>query len=183
MSEPVSIDLTPFLASPGRNRVEVRRASGASEAAAQLVASHYVPWTSPSASPARAKDKNSPSLKVSFERTEAEAGQALACRVEVARGAGSGMLLAEVGLPPGVEIERASLERAKGDPAARLDRYEVLPDRVVLYLWPDGARPARLGFTFRPRYAFRALTAPSQVYDYYNPEARAVVPPARFVIR
>jgi len=32
-------------------------------------------------------------------------------------------------------------------------------------------------------YGVRVLTAPSRIYDYYNPEARTVVPPTRFVIR
>ncbi len=93
------------------------------------------------------------------------------------------MLLAEVGLPPGAEVDRASLERASKEPGAFLDRYDVLPDRLVLYVWPHHGKAASFEFKFTPRYGLRALTAPSQVYDYYNPEARTVVPPTRFVIR
>lgn len=180
---PVRIDLTPHLVAQGRNRVEVRRASSASEATAQLVSTFYVPWDSPSASPARPRAANAPTLKVSFDRTEAEAGQSVSCQVEASRGAGFGMLLAEVGLPPGAEVDRATLERARAEAGSGLDRYEVRPDRLVFYLKPGPDRRARLAFAFKPRYALRARTAPSQVYDYYNPEARAVVPPARFVVR
>ena len=94
------------------------------------------------------------------------------------------MLLAEVGLPPGAEVDRASLERASKEPGAFLDRYDVLPDRLVLYVWPHHQhKAASFEFKFTPRYGLRALTAPSQVYDNYNPEARTVVPPTRFVIR
>ena len=93
------------------------------------------------------------------------------------------MLLAEVGLPPGAEVDRASLERASKEPGAFLDRYDVLPDRLVLYVWPQQDKAASFSFKFRPRYGLNALTAPSQVYDYYNPAARTVVPPTRFVIR
>jgi hypothetical protein len=63
-----------------------------------------------------------------------------------------------------------------------LSHYDVLPDRLVVYLWPRGGG-TRFEFKFRARFGLRAQTAPSQLYDYYNPEARAVVAPTRFVIR
>jgi hypothetical protein len=92
------------------------------------------------------------------------------------------MLLAEVGLPPGADVDRASIERAMKEAGSGLSRYDILPDRLVFYLWPH-AGGTRFDFKFRPRYGINALTAPSQIYDYYNPEARAVVAPTRFVIR
>ena len=63
-----------------------------------------------------------------------------------------------------------------------ISSYDVLPDRLVVYLWPRGGGTT-FDFKFRPRYGLNALNAPSQLYDYYNPEARTVVPPSRFVIR
>ncbi|MCA1619100.1 MAG: hypothetical protein LC795_07270 [Acidobacteria bacterium] len=92
------------------------------------------------------------------------------------------MLLGEVGLPPGADVDRASLERALEESGGAFSRYDVLPDRVVVYLWPHTGA-ARVRFKFRPRYRLNALTAPSQLYDYYNPEARVVVQPTRFVVR
>jgi hypothetical protein len=68
------------------------------------------------------------------------------------------------------------------DRFSALHSYEAPPDRLVLHLRPYD-RSASLAFTFRPRYALRALSALSLVYDYHNPDARAVVPPARFVVR
>ena len=38
-------------------------------------------------------------------------------------------------------------------------------------------------FSFEPRYAGRLWSAPSSLYDYYNPEARVFVPPRRFEIK
>jgi len=38
-------------------------------------------------------------------------------------------------------------------------------------------------FKFRPRFALTAKAAPSVVYDYYNPDARAVVAPVRFLVK
>ena len=56
---------------------------------------------------------------------------------------------------------------------------EVLPDKVLVYLWPR-AGGLSLHFRITLRYRIDALTAPSSVYDYYNPDARADVAPVRF---
>lgn len=59
---------------------------------------------------------------------------------------------------------------------------DVLPDRVVVYLWPR-REPVKFNFKFRPRLGLNARTAPSTIYDYYNPDSRAVVAPATFKVR
>ncbi|HXV65246.1 MAG TPA: hypothetical protein VEK15_31415 [Vicinamibacteria bacterium] len=92
------------------------------------------------------------------------------------------MLIAEIGLPPGADVDRASLQRALSQSKSGLERYDVLPDRIVAYLWPPGGGAA-FEFAFRPRLAMDAKSAPFGLYDYYNPEAAVVVPPARFSVR
>jgi hypothetical protein len=91
------------------------------------------------------------------------------------------MLIAEVGLPPGAEVDRGTLadllEKSRG-----IYSFEVAPDRVILYLWPRSEQ-TEFSFTFRPRYAMRVRTAPSVLYDYYNPDARFVVTPLGFAVR
>jgi hypothetical protein len=52
---------------------------------------------------------------------------------------------------------------------------------VVLYLWPY-AGGVKFDFKFRPRFGLKAKTAASSIYDYYNPEARAVVAPKQFIV-
>ena len=49
---------------------------------------------------------------------------------------GYGMMLAEVGLPPGADVDRPSLDSAVSASGWDLQSYEVQPDRVVFYLWP-----------------------------------------------
>ncbi len=89
------------------------------------------------------------------------------------------MMLAEVGLPPGAEVDRASMEKAESAPG--VFGYEIQPDRVVFYLWPT-AGGTTFSFDFRMRYRVEAMTAASTVYDYYNPEANATVAPVRFSV-
>jgi hypothetical protein len=94
---------------------------------------------------------------------------------------GYGMMLAEIGLPPGVEVDRASLESVIKDKSLGVDRYEMLPDRIVFYLWPEAG-----GVSFRFNIEFRspmkAKSAPSVLYDYYNPEALTEAAPFQWSV-
>jgi hypothetical protein len=91
------------------------------------------------------------------------------------------MMLAEIGLPPGVDVDRESLERTLGTKAG-LFRYEIRPDRIVAYLWPRTGG-SDFQFRFRARYGIDAKTPPSVLYDYYNPDEQVIQPPTRFVVR
>lgn len=119
-----------------------------------------------------------------FERTEGRINDEIVCHVETERvdPRGSGMLLAEIGLPPGADVDRSSLQEAVTRSNWTISAYDVLPDRVVVYLWLRG-EAVKFKFKFRPRFGLNAKTAPSSVYDYYNPESRAVVAPVTFKVR
>jgi hypothetical protein len=138
---------------------------------------YYAPWAD------RSPYSTSTELRFStrFDKTAGKIGDSITCHVEAERVGfrGYGMLLAEVGLPPGADVDRNLLEKARKD--STIMQYDVLPDRIVLYLWPR-AGGVKFDFQFRPRFGIGAKTAPSVIYDYYNPEARLVVPPAKFTI-
>lgn len=171
-----ALDLSPHLVT-GTNTVVIRRAAGAAAASAQVVVGHHVPWEAPR------PDETAPlALGVTFDATQVDRGQPVACRVRAERRGfrGYGMIVAEIGLPPGAEADRGSLERTKA--AEGVDAYEVRPDRVVFYLWPE-AGGSSFDFVFRPRLGMKAVTTPSSLWDYYNPEAAVVVPPAVFEVR
>ena len=76
-------------------------------------------------------------------------------------------------------MDRASLEEAKRR-NAWLQSYEIQPDRLIVYLWPGSQ--ASFSFRFQPRFAMSARSAASEVYDYYNPDARALAQPVKFVV-
>jgi hypothetical protein len=179
LSSPISFDLSPFLAA-GKNLVEIKRPSGGPLASLQAVANYYVPWKDP----ANVKMAGDLRLLAKFDKTESTTSDEITCHVEAERVGfrGYGMLLAEIGLPPGADVDRSSLETAMTSSGWSLTRYDVLPDRVVLYLWPR-AGGVKFDFKFRPRFGLNAKNAASVIYDYYNPESRMVVPPAIFKIK
>jgi hypothetical protein len=63
-----------------------------------------------------------------------------------------------------------------------LYRYDVLPDRLIVYLWPQ-AGGTQFQFKFRTQFGIQAQTPASILYDYYNPEAKALVKPTTFLVR
>ena len=175
LGSPVTLDLSQVLKA-GKNRIEIKRAKGLPFASVQAVANYYVRWSEPVA------PKSDLRLQVSFDKTEAKINEEVTCRVEAERTGfhGYGMMLAEIGIPPGAEVDRSSLQNAIED--GDVYRYDVLPDRVVVYLWPR-AGSASFEFKFKPRFGLKAKNAASILYDYYNPEAAVVVPPSLFTVR
>jgi hypothetical protein len=178
-NNPVTINIARFL-KVGKNHIEIKRPQGLPIASVQAVANYYVPWSY--SEPASNNSHPDLRLQVKFDRTEAKIGDEITCRVEAARVGfrGYGMMLAEIGIPPGAEVDRSSLQAALKD--WDINQYDVLPDRLVVYLWPR-AGGVSFNFKFRPRFGLRAKTAASTLSDYYNPEATVVAPPSVFTVR
>ena len=177
-TDPVILDLAAFL-SPGDNQITVLPVGGMQSAMLHLTATHWQPWD-------KATVRSSPELRlaVQFDRSQSNAGEPVRCTVKAERIGfrGYGMMLAEIGLPPGAEVDRASLEAALVESSVGLDHYEILPDRVVLYLWPK-AGGAAFDFFLSTRMAMSAKSAASVLYDYNNPEALAEVQPSRWLVK
>lgn len=183
---PYTIDLSSFFSS-GVNKLELIRTGVAPLASVQVVSNFYVPWSSQAdtqTAATRSGDSEALKFETNFDKVNLRIGEEVTCRVKAERVGfkGYGMMLAEIGLPPGVDVERASLETAIKSSGWSINHYDVLPDRVIVYLWPK-AGGTSFSFNFKPRLAMTAKTAASIIYDYYNPEAKAVVAPANFVVQ
>jgi hypothetical protein len=184
LTGPLTLDVSEYLRA-GNNRVEIKRTGGArASISAQVVANYYVPWSRALADETKRRSASQLQLAVNFDKTGVGVMDEVTCQVKAERVGygGYGMLLAEVGLPPGADVDRASLERAMKESGWNFTRYDILPDRLVVYLWPNAGGTA-FEFKFRTRFRLNAQTAPSVLYDYYNPEAHTSVAPVRFVVR
>ena len=137
---------------------------------------HVLPWPSETAT---SQDLH---FTVRCPTTHLDIGQSTSCEVEILRlrERGLGMMIAEVGLPPGAEVDQVALRRAVEDRS--IQHFEVWPGRLVLYVWPQ-AEGLTLRIPWRPRLALRAKGRPSRLYDYYNPDANVVLPPLAFEVR
>jgi hypothetical protein len=177
---PILVDLSKYLQN-GQNVVEIQRnANETTTASAQVVANYYVPWRTSTQS----SQGESLRLEAAFNKLGGKVGDQITCNVKAERVGfgGYGMMLAEIGLPPGADVDRASLDEALKGSGWTITQYDVLPDRVVFYLWPR-AGGVSFNFKFRPRFNLKAKTAASSLYDYYNPEAKTTVMPAEFLVK
>lgn len=179
--EQLSIEISKFI-SNGENEIEIT-SSSRSMLLTQLVSTHYVPWNQGEDLTRQVDNVRAVELDHKCNKLTPAIMETVTCSVKAERVGyqGTGMLLAEIGIPPGADVSRESLDNAMvGN--WRLSKYEVLPDRIVLYMWamPGGTK---FTFSFKQRYGINAKTPASVLYDYYNPDARAVVPPMRFEAR
>lgn len=181
---PRIIDLTAMMHA-GTNTLEFAGAGDAAFANAQLTAWFYVPWAQASVGKTRitvpGKDFGL-DFGYECEAAAAKTGQPITCTVSARRfgSEGYGMMLAEVGLPPGADVDRASLGKLLDH--WTIERYELQPDRIVFYLWSSAAEGEKFTFRFTPRYAIRAKAAPAKLSDYYNPDLNAVLAPQSFAV-
>jgi hypothetical protein len=184
LDAPRSIDLSPMIHG-GTNTLEFAGTADSTFANAQITASLYVPWTQ---NAARKTETTVPGksfgldLGYSCDAAGAKVGQAINCTVSARRfgSQGYGMMLAEVGLPPGADVDRALLGKLLD--TWTISRYELQPDRIVFYLWSTSAEGEKFSFRFTPRYSIRAKAAPAKLVDYYNPDLHAVLAPQSFVV-
>lgn len=178
--EPVVLDLTGKLTNA--NRIEIT-SSDNSKVMSQIVQTHYIDWKDAEISNRNINDSRAVRLDYKCDKQTAKIMETVTCAVEAERVGfkGYGMLLAEIGLPPGADVSRESLQAAM-DADWSLSRYDVLPDRIILYMWSK-AGGTRFNFSFKPRYGINANTPASVVYDYYNEEAKGTVAPLRFEVK
>ncbi|MBM3758843.1 MAG: hypothetical protein FJW36_01220 [Acidobacteria bacterium] len=173
--EPLLVDLSASL-NPGKNSISV---SGTTAALVYLSESYWLPW-------AEAPPSTHPELqfKVSFDRLDPAVGEPVRCSVRAERVGfkGYGMLIAEIGLPPGTQPDTTTLEQLLEGSARSIDHYEIHPDKLIFYFWPK-AGGIEFDFLLTPRFRMRAKSTPSALYDYYNPEAISQLAPTLWTVR
>jgi hypothetical protein len=181
LDAPITVDLTGYLR-PGANRVTLTSSTASPLGSAQLATSFYVPWQQREGTGTTVGRDYGLDFSYRCEQRDAQAGVPIECRVHERRfgSAGFGMLLAEVGLPPGADVDREVLAKLLAE--GTISRYELQPDRIVFYTW--NSNPAGIDFRFRftPRFAIRAKAALALLYDYYNPDERVTLSPETFVV-
>src|SRR5262249_38178731 len=152
LTGPIAVDFDKELL-VGTNRLQIRRNGPGAAMNVVVLVSYYVP---PGDAPATSEDnllngdKRALRLKVQFDRTDISLKDAVTCHVEAERIGfrGYGMMIAEVGLPPGADVDRDSLEKGKEE--GIFQSYEVLPEKVLFYLWPQAG-----GSQFQFRFHLR----------------------------
>lgn len=180
---PLALRLDSSLLTNLNNSVEIKINGNRAAMMAQNVQNHYISWNDWTTSNTDTNQSRQIRLDYSCDKQNAKPTEEITCDVKAERIGfkGYGMLLAEIGIPPGADVDRASLEKAK-DADWSFTRYDVLPDRIIVYMWSQ-AGGTDFKFKFKPRYGINAQTPASSVYDYYNEDAKAIIAPMRFAVK
>jgi hypothetical protein len=166
------LDLTPFLS--GGSAEVALSIDGRGEPLVQLVSRSYVPWRARSTG----EEAEVLDIRVRYDRTQLQRNDIVTAEVTLRSNAREAlsMVIADVGLAPGFTPDTEGLDRLVR--ARLVERYEVTPRQLILYL--ETLRPGqtlRLPVRLRARFPVRAVTPPSTVYEYYNPDNRRSAPP------
>jgi len=177
-TDPILADVSTFL-KPGQNQIELAQSAGTQSALLRLATTYWLPWN-------QATIRSSPELRLSaqFDHLTSHPAELVRCKVKAERIGfrGYGMMIAEIGLPPATEVDRASLESVIEDGTLGVDHFEIQPDRIILYLWPK-AGGTSFDFYVSARLPMNASSNSSVLYDYYNPEALAELAPQRWLVQ
>ena len=131
---------------------------------------YYIPWDSyrPEPQPMR--------ITVQYDRRELEVKDLLWQEVSVENTTRTKffMVLIDVGIPPGFELVTSDLDKLVK--SKKISRYEYTGRQVILYL--DELAPGALTFRWRlkAKYPVRVTIPSSKVYQYYNPDNKAISP-------
>jgi hypothetical protein len=173
------VDLTPYLQGRNATNNTIRlEKDGALQPFYQLTTRAFVPWST-----VKAPAKPEVQIAVTYDHKKLRQNEEVTAQVTIRSRSKRDlpMLLVDVGLAPGFEVQPESLELLKRQ--KRIEKWEVTPRQLILYLRGlKGGAAMQLPVRLRARFPVRAQTPPSQVYEYYNPANRALSRPYAVIV-
>jgi hypothetical protein len=166
------VSLTKHLRA-GENRLELRQVP-AGELPVQITGGYWLPARS-GAAPTASRQSDLLQIDVQYDRTTLPVNDSLKCAVTVKNNAAQivNMAIVDLGIPPGFDVDTTAFETMQQE--NRLEKFEVTGNQIILYLRQlSNTTPLQFNYTLRAKYPVRVQTPPSSVYEYYQPENRAV---------
>ncbi|MFH1530370.1 MAG: hypothetical protein ABIK09_06495 [Pseudomonadota bacterium] len=144
----------------------------------QIVATHFIPWA----------DSDIPadgpiSIDVSYDKTQLQVDDQVTATVTVTANSAAvqGMVLVDLGLPPGFQLETDDLVAQKAEMV--ISEFEVTGKQLLLYLDSLAiGEPRVVTYKLTALYPLKAQTGGSQAYAYYNAEVKGEEEPTEFEV-
>ena len=160
----------------GSNHVKVS-IEGKGSALYQIVGRFYLPW--------REKPQGTApmDIDVSYDKTELEQNDMLAASVVVRnnRPARANMIIVDLGVPPGFEVQAADLNEYVANET--ISRFSLTGRQIIVYLdYVDPDKPVEFSYRLKAKFPLKAKTPPSTVYEYYNPDIKDEAPPQELIV-
>jgi uncharacterized protein YfaS (alpha-2-macroglobulin family) len=144
----------------------------------QVATTHYLPWDVAPVEP-----PGPLAIEVAYDKTELASDDVINVTVTVTNSDPneSGMMMAELGLPPGFDLDTTLLDAVLGH--GQVAQYERTSLRLVVYLEPiRPENPVVFQYQLRATEPLEATAPESEAYLYYNRSVRAETAPVRLVV-
>ncbi len=143
----------------------------------QVVGRFYMPWSA-------AQPVQEPmSIAVAYDKTQLAVNDVVTARVKVTnnRPGAAQMIIVDLGIPPGFEVQTADLEKLVENKT--IQKYEMTGRQIIVYFERiDGNGVIEFQYGLRAKFPLRAQTPSSRVYEYYNPENEGTASPEAIVV-
>ncbi|MBT9560609.1 MAG: hypothetical protein IV100_31585 [Myxococcales bacterium] len=167
----------------GENEVTLEY-SGTGNFMWQIAGAHYVPWAEAPEDP-----NDSPlAITVDYDKTTLAANDTITVTVTVSNESSdpdyTGMMMAEIGLPPGFDFDPTLLDAVVSKGQGAIAKYEFTSMRLVVYLEPvTPEKPVSFQYGLRARYPLEATAPASETYLYYNKAVSAEAAPVALEVQ
>ena len=143
----------------------------------QVVGRFYTPWSA-------AQPVQEPmSIEVAYDKTQLAVNDVVTARVKVTnnRPGAAQMIIVDLGIPPGFEVQTADLEKLVEDKT--IQKYEMTGRQIIVYFERiAGSGVIEFQYGLRAKFPLRAQTPSSRVYEYYNPENEGTASPQAILV-
>jgi uncharacterized protein YfaS (alpha-2-macroglobulin family) len=161
----------------GENLVKIQF-DGEGSALYQIVGRFHLPWEE---KPVKAEEPMS--ITVSYDKTELVKDDILTAHVVVTnnRPAQANMVIVDLGVPPGFEVESGDLAEFVGDGV--ISRFDLVGRQIIVYLDVVGRdKPVEFSYRLKAKFPVKVKTPKSTVYEYYNPDVNDEAEPQEIIV-
>lgn len=168
------IDLTDYLSDANTIDVNV---IGNGSFMYELNRAYYIPWKE------LPKPVQPPFvIDVAYDRTALAVNDIVdvAVSVRLMRPGTAQMVMVDLGIPPGFEVQTPTLDELVGK---KIQKYSITPRQLIIYLDEVSSKqPVQLSYSLKAKYPIRAQVRSSRVYEYYNTGDEGVEQPTEIEV-
>ncbi len=162
---------------PGQNDVKIAF-KGQGSMLYQVSTKYYLPWARVEKPATHLLD-----IGIEYDKTKLAVDDTATAHVHVKNNAPgqTSMILIDLGLPPGFEVEAGDLAELVGE--KKISKFNLTGRQVIVYIEQlDAGQEVSFDYRVKARFPVKAKTPATTAYEYYNPDNRAESQPADITI-
>jgi hypothetical protein len=160
----------------GDNEVRIKF-DGEGSSLYQMTTKYYLPWRR------TVEAKEAVAIEVDYDKTELAVDDIVTANVSIRNNTPGrmGMVLVDLGIPPGFEVESGDLAELVGSKV--IQKYTLTGRQIIVYLEElKAGQQIDLQYRLKAKFPVKAKTPDSTAYEYYNPDNRGIAQPIELTV-